>query len=122
MIEFDNFPEDSAIFCPRCGVKNIPSYEDMEDVKNPEILIKDCEHFIFFGLYDPSAIIDKEHLCEKFEKKAQVKSIEEYAQRDEAPFYTFLKESLNDDFLIFNQSQPAPSGMTSLTIYNLRQE
>jgi len=119
VIEFDNFPDESAIFCSRCGIKNTPSYEDMEDVKNPEMLIKDCEHFIFFGMYDPSAIIDKEHLCEKFEKNFDEK---EPRERNEPPFYTFLKETLNDDFLIFNQSQPAPSGLTSLTIYNLRQE
>ena len=33
MIVFENFPYESAIFCPLCGTKNIPNSDDVEELK-----------------------------------------------------------------------------------------
>ena len=53
MFEID-FPWDSRIHCPRCGINNIPSVNDMERHGQQDIekMIKDCVHLKYHGSWD----------------------------------------------------------------------
>ncbi|MBL76630.1 MAG: hypothetical protein CL763_06890 [Chloroflexi bacterium] len=118
-----SFPYDSRIYCPRCGVNNIPGYEDIEEHEKPiEELVKDCIHFKFFGTWDTDGfVVDKENLTKKFNSLSEEEQ-EKFNDGHYNPFQNFLLKNLNNNYLQIEQQMPAPANMGAFTLYDLSAE
>ena len=120
MFEID-FPWDSRIHCPRCGINNIPSVNDMERHGQQDIekMIKDCVHLKYHGSWDEDVFaVDKENLSQKFTSLSE-EEFEKFNDGKNVPFQNFLLKNLNKGYVQFCQTMPPPSGMGGFTIYDL---
>ena len=120
MFEID-FPWESRIYCPRCGVNNIPGMADMEEAgqRDVEKLIKDCAHLKFYGSWDSDGyVIDKENLTQKFNSLSEEER-EKLEDGQNIDFQNFLLKNLNDGYVQFCQIIPMPAGMGGFAIYDL---
>jgi len=136
VIEIEPYPERSAIFCPCCGVKNLPSHDEMDKLLDKDELTPDvfttCPHIQYHGVMDEAAI-DKLDLSSRFndlqncdglsmedlEKGKTTKELEEYRKG----FYKFLQNNLDNSFVSFWQHEWGIGGGSDIvTIYSFKEE